>query len=147
MFDSTLNSKIRSKPPILGLKFSKNFFMPQRSERRSIKKNYLIEAKLGTSQNRSIEFEAQQKKDKKKFERLRADFQREMESAESTLNEERNKGAKLAKKLSTAETQAQEAISRALVEFRESKEYEDELSMNSIGAYQLRFYDCKKAMA
>ncbi|EHA8587130.1 hypothetical protein COCNU_scaffold001460G000010 [Cocos nucifera] len=73
------------------------------------------------------------------FGKLKTDFQKEMEWAESTLAKERNKGAKLVKKLSSTEsvteTQAQEAASQALAKFWESKEYEEELSMNSMGVY------------
>ncbi|EHA8591401.1 hypothetical protein COCNU_scaffold049646G000030 [Cocos nucifera] len=74
----------------------------------------------------------------------------EMELTESTLAKERNKGVKLMKKLSAAEliveTQAQEAASRVLTEYQELKEYEEELSLNSMDAYRLGFYDCKKAI-
>ncbi|KAG1368372.1 hypothetical protein COCNU_14G008400 [Cocos nucifera] len=105
----------------------------------------LMQAELGTSRNKSANLEDQQKKEEE-FERPKVDFQREMESIESTLNKERNKRVELVEKLSTVETRAQEATYRALAEFQESKEYEDELVENYVGAYRIGFLDCKKVV-
>ena len=44
----------------------------------------------------------------------------------------------------TTETRAQKATSRTLVEFQNSKEYEDELTDAGVGAYPLTFVECKK---
>ncbi|XP_073114833.1 uncharacterized protein [Elaeis guineensis] len=118
----------------------------EEQEKKNQEKITLLEARLAS-------LEIQQKKDKE-FKKLKADYQKEMESGESALNEERGKRQKAEKstqemkdELSTIETQAQKAASRALIEFRESKEYEDELVKGSTDAYQLRFKDCEKAIS
>nr|XP_029122966.1 uncharacterized protein LOC114914572 [Elaeis guineensis] len=60
-----------------------------------------------------------------------------IEKAEKTVVE-------LQKKLMVIEIWAQEAASRVLIEFRESKEYEDELIDASADAFQLGFMKCEK---
>ena len=63
-----------------------------------------------------------------------------MELVESAMAKERDKGVELMKKLLVmelaAKTRAQEAASRALAD-KELKEYEEELSLNSMDAYRL----------
>ena len=46
--------------------------------------------------------------------------------------------------MTSVETRAQEAASRALIEFRKSKEYEDELADVGVAVFQLGFLKCKK---
>ncbi|XP_073103080.1 uncharacterized protein [Elaeis guineensis] len=118
----------------------------EEQEKKSWEKIALLEIELTF-------LESQQKKDKKEFKKLRADYQKEMESVKSALTKERGrrqeveKAAKeLKENLSATETRAQEASSRALAKFRESKVYEDKLSEASTDAYQLGFEDCKKAI-
>ncbi|KAG1370261.1 hypothetical protein COCNU_15G006270 [Cocos nucifera] len=89
-------------------------------EKKYQEKITLLDIELGTSRNKTTNL-------KEEFEKLKADFQKEMESMESTLIEERDKGVELVKKLSAVElaakTWAQEAASRALANWK-SKEYE-----------------------
>ncbi|EHA8590816.1 hypothetical protein COCNU_scaffold024833G000040 [Cocos nucifera] len=109
-----------------------------------------LEAELEVTRNKS-------KNLGEEFKQLKVDFQKEMESVESALIEERSKGAELLEKLSATkekllamesavETRVREDVFQALVEFKEFKEYEEDLSINSMGAYQIEFYDCKKVV-
>ena len=134
-------------------------------ERKSREKISLLEAELAS-------LVAQQRNKKEDFKKLKIDYQKEMESVESTLTKEKErvrkakKAAKevenaakevenaiekaektiveLQEKLTVAETRAQKAASQVLVEFRKSKEYKDELVDIGMDAFQLKFMECKK---
>ena len=71
--------------------------------------------------------------------------------AEKTIEEAKNatkKAKKIAvelqEKLTSIETRAQKAASQVVAEFRESKEYEDELADVGTDVFQLSFQECKK---
>ncbi|KAG1370137.1 hypothetical protein COCNU_15G005030 [Cocos nucifera] len=56
----------------------------EKREKKYQEKIALLQAKLASSRDKSANLEIQQKKDKKEFEKLRVDFQKKMESVEST---------------------------------------------------------------